>query len=206
MKKSILIALFGAGAVVAANAQGLVNFNNYYISGQVTGISYANGLGAGSYVGPEISLELYYGLSTDTLISQMTALPGSIIAAGLGAASGPGALGGGAGWFDAGAVFVPNISGTAVAGGTYTFAIVASGTYAPFAGPGGNGIFTGSSAIFTGTTAATSSMPTPNLPDGLRLGSFTVSETIAPVPEPSSLALAGLGGFGMLMAFRRKKA
>jgi len=26
------------------------------------------------------------------------------------------------------------------------------------------------------------------------------------VPEPSTLALAGLGGFGMLMAFRRKKA
>jgi hypothetical protein len=32
--------------------------------------------------------------------------------------------------------------------------------------------------------------------------------TVSPVssPEPSSLALAGLGGFGMLMAFRRKKA
>ena len=30
--------------------------------------------------------------------------------------------------------------------------------------------------------------------------------TTAPVPEPSTLALAGLGGFGMLMAMRRKKA
>jgi hypothetical protein len=29
---------------------------------------------------------------------------------------------------------------------------------------------------------------------------------LAPVPEPGTLALAGLGGFGMLMAFRRKKA
>lgn len=34
---------------------------------------------------------------------------------------------------------------------------------------------------------------------------FTVSSIVAG-PEPSSLALAGLGGFGMLMAFRRKKA
>jgi len=40
----------------------------------------------------------------------------------------------------------------------------------------------------------------------LQSQTFSVSETIAPVPEPSSLALAGLGGFGMLMAFRRKKA
>ena len=30
--------------------------------------------------------------------------------------------------------------------------------------------------------------------------------TVAGVPEPSTLALAGLGGFGMLMAMRRKKA
>jgi hypothetical protein len=33
---------------------------------------------------------------------------------------------------------------------------------------------------------------------------FSVSPVA--VPEPSTLALAGLGGFGMLMALRRKKA
>lgn len=36
------------------------------------------------------------------------------------------------------------------------------------------------------------------------LVAFTVSPVV--VPEPSTLALAGLGGFGMLMALRRKKA
>ena len=36
--------------------------------------------------------------------------------------------------------------------------------------------------------------------------SFGVFIPAAPVPEPSTLALAGLGGFGLLMALRRKKA
>lgn len=34
----------------------------------------------------------------------------------------------------------------------------------------------------------------------------SVTLIATPVPEPTTLALAGLGGFGMLMAFRRKKA
>jgi len=39
------------------------------------------------------------------------------------------------------------------------------------------------------------------------MSGFTLApEAIVATPEPSSLALAGLGGFGMLMAFRRKKA
>jgi hypothetical protein len=35
---------------------------------------------------------------------------------------------------------------------------------------------------------------------------YTLYGQVAPVPEPSTLALAGLGGFGMLFALRRKKA
>jgi hypothetical protein len=55
----------------------------------------------------------------------------------------------------------------------------------------------------TGTSNPAGSPPVPasNLTS---MPSFTLVAT--PVPEPTTLALAGLGGFGMLMAFRRKKA
>jgi len=42
--------------------------------------------------------------------------------------------------------------------------------------------------------------------NGPNFASYGVFAPVTSVPEPSSLALAGLGGFGMLMAFRRKKA
>ena len=41
---------------------------------------------------------------------------------------------------------------------------------------------------------------------GAKDGSQDLIMTVGAVPEPSTLALAGLGGFGMLMAMRRKKA
>jgi hypothetical protein len=75
----------------------------------------------------------------------------------------------------------------------------------------------------TGTTSYTTALANNwntgfSAPLGIRLASgsdqvvadisgasgFSVSFT--PTPEPSTLALAGLGGFGMLMAMRRKKA
>jgi hypothetical protein len=209
MKKSLLIALFGA-ASVAAYGQGQINFANYYSSHQVTGVSYGNGPNQGLGAGPEISVELLYGASTDTAISQLTALAVSITALGMNGASGPDAFsnqGGytGTGVFNVGNVTVPTI-GVTGPGSVYAFALYAFGTSA--GGVGGNGIYKGWSSIFTGPTQGSGiPLPTvPNLPDGLVSGSFSVSEVITPVPEPSSLALAGLGGFGMLMAFRRKKA
>jgi len=58
-------------------------------------------------------------------------------------------------------------------------------------------------------TAANSLLPGSLMSDNgaaaIPLTAFTVNGVV-PAPEPSSLALAGLGGFGMLMAFRRKKA
>ncbi|HEY1719403.1 MAG TPA: PEP-CTERM sorting domain-containing protein [Verrucomicrobiae bacterium] len=193
MKRSIFIAVLGMASAVVAYGQGKVNFSNYYSSTQPTGITFASGPAAGEGVGPQISVELLYGDSTDTTISQLTALASTITAAGIGVASNPGAIGTGAGWFSGGAFVVPSI-GAATAGGTYMFALEAFGTYNSVS-------YVGFSPIFSGTTAASSASPTPNLPNGLYQGSFTV----APVPEPTTLALAGLGG-AALLALRRKKA
>jgi len=194
MKRSIFIAVLGMGSLVASYGQGLVNFSNYYSSTSTTGITYGNGPAAGQGVGPEISVELLYGASTDTLISQLTPLASSITAAGLGVASGPGAFGTGAGWFTGGSVTVPTVGGTAIPGGTYAFAIEATGTF-------NSQTYTGFSPILDGTTSATSSSPVPNLPVGLLQGSFTVTS----VPEPTTLALGALG-LASLAMLRRKKA
>jgi hypothetical protein len=63
--------------------------------------------------------------------------------------------------------------------------------------------YRGHSTPFTLTTAA----GTATTPAGVGPAFSTFAVTpVTPVPEPSTLALAGLGGFGMLMALRRKKA
>jgi hypothetical protein len=186
MKKSIFIAVLGLGFVVASYGQGNINFQNYYSSTQTTGVSYGSGPSAGLFAGPEISAILLYGASTDTSVSQMTPLASSSTPFGLGAATQPGAIGTGAGWFSGGTFLIPG-----AAGGTFTFAIEAIGTG-----------YIGYSSIFTGATQATSTSPVPNIPAGLEQSSFVVN----PVPEPTTLALAGLGGLASLVAFRRKQA
>jgi hypothetical protein len=198
MKRSILIGVLGVGSAVAAYGQGAVNFSNYYGgSTQTTGVIYGNGPAAGEGAGSEISVELYYGASTDTLISELTALASSITVVGTDAPQGPSALGSvtGSGYFAAGSVVVPSIGGTAVPGGTYAFAIKAFGTYDSVS-------YAGASGIFEGTTAAAENSPVPNLPTGLLEGNILVSSV---VPEPTTLALGGLGLAGLLIA-RRKKA
>jgi hypothetical protein len=194
MKKSILIALFGAASVAVSYGQGTILFGNYSSSSQTTGITYGNGPAVGLGAGPEISATLLYGASTDTAISQLTAI-GSPVALGEGVATQPGVIGGGsyAGWFGLVSVTID----ASHPGTEYAFAIEATGTYL------GN-VYTGYSGIDYGVTQSGGN-PNPTLPNSLLNGSFTVNEVV-PVPEPSSLALAGLGGFGMLMAFRRKKA
>jgi hypothetical protein len=192
MKKSILIGILGIGTAVASYGQGNVLFNNYYGTYQTTGITYASGPSAGLGVGSEISVQLYFGASTDTLFSQLAAVPGSVTPVGINGITTPGTLGvpfAGAGVFDAGTTLVNG--GTP---GTFAFAIYASGTY--LGTP-----YTGVSGIVVGATQANSLAPVPFLPASLQQGSFVVN----PVPEPTTLALGALGGLALL-AFRRKQA
>jgi len=191
MKKSILIALLGVGTAVASYGQGVIIFGNYSSSSQLNGISYASGPAAGLYCGPEISAILLYGASTSTSISQLTAI-GAPVAVGEGVASGPGPIGSYAGWFGG----VARTIDASSPGTTYAFAIEATGTYLGVT-------YLGYSPIAYGATQAGGSVPppAPNLPASLLNGSFTVS----PVPEPTTLALAGLGGLALLL-FRRKQS
>src|SRR5579872_3691867 len=106
MKRSILIAVLGMAATAAAYGQGKVNFGNYYSASQTTGVFYGSGPDLGKGVGPEISATLLWGASTATQLSQLSPVAGSTTPFGLGVATGPGAIGTGAGWFAGPAVVV----------------------------------------------------------------------------------------------------
>jgi hypothetical protein len=187
MKKSILIAVLGMSAAVVAYGQGQVNFSNYYASGQPTGIQYGNGSDVGQFVGSEMTATLLFGASTDTLISQLAAAPGSATAIGAFGATTPSAntFGG------AGIVSGPTLT---LGVGTFAFAIEVTGTF-------NSQTYTGVSAIFVGSTNPSNLLPPANLPSGLTHANIFVTS----VPEPTSMALGGLGLAALLVA-RRKKA
>jgi hypothetical protein len=69
------------------------------------------------------------------------------------------------------------------------------------------GTYVGISTVWSQATGNAPVSGAPNSPAATLTGlpSFTLTQ-VAATPEPSTLAMAGLGGFGMLMAMRRKKA
>jgi hypothetical protein len=195
MKKSLLIGLFGVSAM-AAFGQGQITFGNYYSPYQTTGIYFANGPDATGYVGSDqsVTITLLYGASTDTLIGQL----GGSLATGAGIST------------PYTGVTVGNVpsayEGLFVNYTTPINALTAAATYAfsyEVQAVVGAVTYTGYSTIWTQTTTASSTDQGSIVEDH---GNVGLTGTIVPTPEPSSLALAGLGGFGMLMAFRRKKA
>jgi hypothetical protein len=97
------------------------------------------------------------------------------------------------GFFDAGAV------AQGAPAGTYTFQVLAwyNQGYANYAVAQAAGANVGKSQLFQGGSTAS---PTP--PNSTIFPGFTVSSTV--VPEPGTLALAGLGAASLLL-FRRKK-
>jgi len=202
MKKSVIIAALGMAAAVASSyGQGYIAFNTYVANaGAGASTSYFNTFSGGPLVGSTVSgafsAELYYALGTvsDPVnlgqaasimspVTGLTAIPSSTTAFDSN----------GDGWFQGGTVTIPGYSTGAV-----TFEIVATGTINGHA-------FVGRSGSFTESTIANSlSAPLTAFGDN---GPGPVNFFVATVvPEPTTLALAGLGGLASLVALRRKQA
>lgn len=193
MKKSIFITVIGLAAV-SAYSQGAVNFSNYASSTQTYGVLYSGGPASGMYAGPEMNAILLYGSSSDTLVSQLQPVAGSSTALGLGVVDAPGALGTGAGWFSGGAFTIDSSN----PGTVYAFAIEITGTYL-------GQQYIGYSGVFNSASGASALLPPGSLNPSLYGLGTGINISVTPVPEPTTLALAGLGGLASLVAFRRKQ-
>jgi len=175
---------------ISSYGQGNILFGNYYSSTQTTGIKYGSGPIAGYYAGSEMVATLLWGPSTSTSVSQLTAVPSSATPCGFGftsVAPSP-SNGSNQGIFS-------DTTAINIGVGTFAFAYEAVGTYLGVT-------YTAYSPIFVAATQASNLAPVPSLASDF--GPVTVS--VAPVPEPTTLALAGLGGLASLVAFRRKQS
>jgi hypothetical protein len=193
MKRKVLAAVLGVaglvGMSVSSHAQGTVAFDNYGSSPYYPVIygSTIQGVApnlAGTSAGSNVSVELGYFIGTFTSGSVWTLIPSSItsinpaLSAPAGG-SGPSVTG----YFQGPAVQIPGYTAGAI-----SFEIIASA-------PGYVGTLQ-----WVEPSIATSPSPA---------GFFTAlpgSTVLLPVPEPTTLALAGLGGLASLVAFRRKQA
>jgi PEP-CTERM motif len=187
MKKSILIAILGVTASAATSfGQGYIAFTSYLANGGAGALTTFQG--SSTPVPGTFSAELYYALGTvsdpvngnpgSPVSGLFTAVPGSIT---LYDASNDG-------YFQGGTAILPTY-----ASGAISFEVVAFGPAGAF---GRSGAFTES------IIASSASAPVTNFGDnGTGMPSFVV-----PVPEPTTLALAGLGGLASLVALRRKQA
>jgi hypothetical protein len=205
MKKTWILAVLGLSSVgvISSYGQGHLNFTDYANSTSPT-INYAASnvpVGkAGLSLGGSFAAELAWGNGANDTAGSLTLIPGTITYFGY---DGPGANGdadgasgpsaAGAGWFQL------NTTTTLTTAMGYTGGQVTLEVFAFNNGSLGAATVFGNSTLFN-FTPATGSSPTPSTaPD---ISPFTVAQA---VPEPTTLALAGLGG-AALLAFRRKKA
>jgi len=212
--KKLALSLLVASATTGAFAQGQVQFFTYNAISTTKGNIYLPATLGGLGVGAGYVAQLWIS-STSTSASLFAFSPLETLTVS-GAAANPGGV------VNAGTLTVPwtldpaydpvsNPTSAFDAGNSIWYQVrvwnsAAGSTWATaIANP--NVIAYGSSAIVKinslgGTDIAGDPPTTPSAINGFNNFSLTAGA----VPEPSSLALAGLGGFGMLMAFRRKKA
>jgi hypothetical protein len=191
MKKSIFIAVLGVAASVASSyGQGYIAFNSYSantgngaIALAADGVTPLNGYTA----------DLYFALGTVT-----DPVNGDWKSPVSGAFTDVGLVGV---TYANGYIFGPTAILPGYSTGPISFEVVAFNG-SSYLDP--STTFRGRSGAFTESTIANSaSSPVTFFGDN---GPGMPNFQVAPVPEPTTLALAGLGGLASLVAFRRKQA
>jgi hypothetical protein len=202
MKKSLVIAALGLTvAAVSSFGQGSMTFNSYLANGSA-GIltTFSGSLGSGP-VGAGYTADLLWSLTPITDVAGNGALTAGWNLSGAGngstynVATPFGTTGTTIGYFQS--ALNPFQLNPYTAGSTVYFEVIAYQTGLTYGTSLGG---RGHSATFSTTLATGNAFPTDIGAAGLQ--PFTVS---AVVPEPTTLALAGLGGLASLVMIRRKK-
>jgi hypothetical protein len=208
MKRNVIAAVLGAAGLVGLTAssygQGQIEFNTYASTGYypVTyGAAAQTALGVGQYaVGQNVDAELGYFVGALSANTSFTLIPSTIQAVGADAeavnGTGPSAVG-----YIEGGTVVGGIPG--YSSGPVSFEILA--WIASGAGSGGG---TYATSLYNGVYKWQDSIAAGNVGPSSAPALFSAlggNAVLAPVPEPTTLALAGLGG-AALLALRRKKA
>lgn len=191
--KNLIATLILTGAVTSAFAQGTINIDSS--AGASTKFIVDN-TGA-KVAGTAYLVQLFYANGADQAEGTLQAV-GATVSPRTGAA---------AGVLPAGTVLMDGIN---PAGGTATLqfrgwsAVLGATHDAAFAAwnAGTAGLY-GRSATFNFDTANPVALPQPEAP--AKLGALFPGMTLNPIPEPSTIALGLLGGFGALVLFRRRK-
>jgi hypothetical protein len=211
MKRNVIAAVLGAAGLVGLAAssygQGQIQFNTYQSIGYYA-VTYSTAaetaLGLSSIgAGQNVDAELGYFVGTYSANTVFTLIPSTIQA--VGTSTDPAFNGSGptvAGFIQGGTV-AGGIPGVTTAGAPCSFEILA--WVASGAGAGGG---TFATSLYNGTFKWVDSFQSANIGGSAPAGFFQSlngNAVLAPVPEPTTLALAGLGG-AALLALRRKKA
>ena len=195
MKKTIILSVLGlTAAAVSSYGQGSIAFNTYQsLAGSGISTTYGNGPSVGSGIGSTFTGELLWSSVNIPDVASTALTAANPLTAGWTVGStAPFAVSGA----QAGYIIGPNLNIAAAVGTSLYFEIVAfNGT------SWGQGTYQGHSGTFTATLATGTTLPDANQLNNLT--PFSVYNIVAS-PEPTTLALAGLGGLG-LMLFRRQR-